>query len=70
MADNEITFVPYHATEPWYTNQTFWFGVGSSLIASIIFWYLLHDLQSDASQEGVEPYEAMKKKKKGADDAL
>lgn len=61
MAENELVYVPQQPVEPWYTTNIFWIGFGSSLFATIVFWYLLHDMPSDASQEGVEPYDAMKK---------
>lgn len=50
--ENELVYVPQQAVEPWYKHSNFWMGVGSSLLATMIFWYLLRDMQSDASQDG------------------
>ena len=69
MADNELVYVPQQEVSVWYKSQPFWIGVGSSLLASFIFWYLLRDMLSDDSQDGEEPYEAMKAMK-GDDDAV
>ena len=68
--ENELVYVPQQAVEPWYKTNVFWMGVGSSLLATMIFWYLLHDMESDASQDGVEPYDAMKGTRKGENNVL
>ena len=57
--ENEIVMV---ASTPWYRNENFWMGVSSSLIASVIFWYILKDWvvdpyepnQPDEPEEGEE----------------
>lgn len=30
--------------KPWYLHENFWMGVTSSLIATAIFWYWIHDV--------------------------
>lgn len=30
--------------KPWYLNETFWMGVTSSLVATAVFWYWIHDV--------------------------
>lgn len=40
--DKEIVYVP-QATS-WISNPTFWMGVASSLVATAIFWYVVHDV--------------------------
>ena len=43
MADEkELVYVP--APTAWMTNPTFWMGVASSLVATAIFWYFIHDI--------------------------
>ena len=33
---------------PWYKNETFWLGVASSLVASVVFWYFINDVIASA----------------------
>jgi hypothetical protein len=44
MADNELVYIPQPAT--WLKNETFWMGVGSSLIAGAVLWLIIHNVYS------------------------
>lgn len=45
MADtNDIVYVPQQSQTTWFHQPTFWMGVASSLVATAIFWYIVHDV--------------------------
>lgn len=62
MADNEIVYVP-QATS-WLKNENFWIGFASSALAGFVIWYFFHDMQSDASQDGVSDEGPLDKEEK------